>query len=686
MKRMQFDSSGRLIGVDTNLMSFSTPKLSESEEEPSLDGSLKTSDSLSFMKDESFENISDSTTWSLYSERKRLEPLRFSNGKTQEDIVREIVALVNNGKKIIFLHGVCGTGKSAIALNVARLLGRSSVVVPVKNLQKQYEEDYTSKKYVLKKGGKKMKIAMITGRENHDSVLFPGVSCADPSLPDTIKITEKNLEKLQEYYEKNPYLRNKNLPEIKDLRRIAIAPANPYWSPILPAEIEISVLKDAKKKTYRGLQGKDFVFYHRKEGCSYYDQYLAYLQADVLIFNAAKYKIEVALDRKPETEVEIIDEADEFLDNFSMQDSLNLTRLSASLSSIAPEHPEARVIVETIESLLGLEEKNKQALGIDENKIFPLKETQWEKILKLFLKHPEVEAEIALDEMHYANRALEVAMNFTDFLEDTYITYKRIEKDIFVNFVTTNLSKKFQEIVQKNKALIMMSGTLHSAVVLKEIFGIENFEIVEAESIPPGTIEIHRTGKEFDCKYSHFSSGKHTREEYLKSLSLCVEKAKRPTLVHVNAFEDLPTEYELQRWSIANLISKERLIALQIEDKTGSLVSAFKAGQSNVLFTTKCSRGVDFPGEMCNSVVFTKYPNPNVNGVFWKILQKTHEKYFWDFYRDKARREFYQRIYRALRSPSDHVYVLSPDIRVLDATKELQRTNSQQPLKIHDRP
>src|SRR4030066_104082 len=49
-----------------------------------------------------------------------------------------------------------------------------------------YENNYMEKKYLVKPNGKKMKIAMITGRENHDSVIIPGVSCAHPFLPDTI--------------------------------------------------------------------------------------------------------------------------------------------------------------------------------------------------------------------------------------------------------------------------------------------------------------------------------------------------------------------------------------------------------------------------------------------------------------------------------------------------------------------
>ena len=81
---------------------------------------------------------------------------------------------------------------------------------------------------------------------------------------------------------------------------------------------------------------------------------------------------------------------------------------------------------------------------------------------------------------------------------------------------------------------------------------------------------------------------------------------------------------------------------------------------------------MDFPGDTCKSVIFTKYPNPNVRGVFWKILQKTHQKYYWDFYRDKARREFLQRIYRAVRSKEDHVFILSPDLRVLNAVRDMQ--------------
>ncbi len=625
-------------------------------------------------RSEIFDNSRDTEYWSLYKGSQRLEPLKFSNGKTQEDIVREVVELVKKGKKIIFLHGVCGTGKSAIALNIARVLGKAAVVVPVKNLQKQYEEDYSEKMFLLDSKGKKMIISMITGKSNHDSIFDPGVPCSDPFLPDNIQIIEKNFNKIKEYYGQNPLIQHKSvLLNLNQLKRISIAPTNPYWSPIIPSKYAMN-LPDAEKKVYRGLNNKEFIFYHRKKGCSYYDQYVSYLDSDILIFNAAKYKIETALDKKPETSVDIIDEADEFLDGFSNQSELNLTRLKNSLSNLYSENKNTMDFISEITGLIKLEEKNKRALGVDENEIFKISDTNVQKILSSILKDENIESETYFDDSssNYVGRAVEIARDFEDFFKDTYLTYRIYEGDLFVNLVTTNMSARLREVLDKNNAFVFMSGTLHSKNILENVFGITGYETVEAETALPGKIEIFQTGTEFDCRYSNFNSGNKTRGHYLESLSACIWKAARPTLVQVNAFNDLPSQEEIKKFSLKDLISREKMVELQNNDRTGKLISEFKRKLFDTLYSTKCSRGVDFPGDLCNSVIFTKYPYPNPKDTFWKILKKTHPQYYWDFYKDKARREFLQRLYRALRSPSDHVFVLSPDSRVLGAIKNLQ--------------
>jgi Rad3-related DNA helicase len=95
-------------------------------------------------------------------------------------------------------------------------------------------------------------------------------------------------------------------------------------------------------------------------------------------------------------------------------------------------------------------------------------------------------------------------------------------------------------------------------------------------------------------------------------------------------------------------------------------VEDFKLKKTEILFTTKCNRGIDFPGNLCNSIVITRFPYPDISNIFWKILKKNKPNHFMSFYMDKAKRELLQRVYRALRSKYDRVYLLSPDIRVMN--------------------
>jgi Rad3-related DNA helicase len=142
--------------------------------------------------------------------------------------------------------------------------------------------------------------------------------------------------------------------------------------------------------------------------------------------------------------------------------------------------------------------------------------------------------------------------------------------------------------------------------------------------------------------------------------------AKKPILVHVNSFYDLPNEDEKIKYNIDNLPTQEFLITEQKQDPFGERIHHFKNKKTDILFTTKCNRGIDFPGDTCNSIVITRFPYPDISDIFWKILKKNRPEHFMSFYMDKAKRELLQRIYRGLRSKNDKVYLLSPDIRVME--------------------
>jgi Rad3-related DNA helicase len=282
----------------------------------------------------------------------------------------------------------------------------------------------------------------------------------------------------------------------------------------------------------------------------------------------------------------------------------------------------------------------------------------------MILEVPEILLEA--DDESYLFDVEEIARTFKGFMKETYLTVTKKENTLYFHIVTTNLKERFNDLLKKNKLIILMSGTLHSKEILTNIFGLEEYKIIEAEIEQQGAIIIKKTGKEFDCKYANFSSGKFSRREYLENLNECVRISKKPCLIHVNAFIDLPSENEKELFELNDLISREELYEIQEKDKEGKIIRDFKNGLIDVLFSTKVSRGIDFPGEECNSIVFTKYPNPNVEDAFWKILMKTKPEHYWEFYKDKARRELLQKVYRGLRFKEDKVEILSPDLRVIE--------------------
>lgn len=642
--------------------------------------------------------------WSLYKKEEFLKPLCFSNGKTQEDVVKEILEAIQNGHKIIFIHGVCGTGKSAIALNIARKLGKTSVVVPGKNLQAQYKKSYEGDIYLKKDNGERLRIRVITGRKNHkckfleDNQIFSqkekkeknaklqdifdsvrelispkkeADNSADNSeIPCKIEIKEKNWNRIKQYLKENKDVNTKNFNDIKDVKRVSVAGACPYWCPAIPERYELggASFSKSKKRKYIGLKKTSFMIYQRIPGCKFYEQFNSYIDADVIVFNALKYKLESLLNRKPETEVEIIDECDEFLDSFSNQRTINLDRLQNSMIHIFSTNEEGERRLEEIFKIIKHMKKSPRIEdSIQSEDIIPLKETGIYDLFRILLKNPEILNESEIDDESYLFEVEETAKMFEDFFDESFVTFSKKENNLIASIVTTNLAKKFKEMIEQNKRIILMSGTIHSEEVLKKIFGLENFKIIEAETHQQGEIKVIRTGLEMDCRYSNFSAGKFDRQKYLASLEECLEIAKKPILVHINSFMDLPNEDEIKQFKINNIISREELQEMQEKDKDGKLIEQFKKGEIDVLFSTRASRGIDFPGEECNSIIFTKYPNPNVKDAFWRILNKTNPQNYWSFYKDKARRELWQKVYRGLRFKDDKVDVLSPDTRVLDA-------------------
>tara|TARA_Y100000310_G_C20699549_1_gene828446 strand:+ start:5682 stop:7571 length:1890 start_codon:yes stop_codon:yes gene_type:complete len=625
--------------------------------------------------------------WSLYERKEedsvegaglfnyageKLDPLKFSNGKTQEDIVKEILEAIKKGHKLIFIKGVCGSGKSAIALNLAKNFEKTSIIVPIKSLQDQYEKDYTQKKFITKEDGNPLKISVIKGRNNFPCN-FEGGKADREDIACTIEIKEKNIDKLLKFIDMNPEVNKEDFSTVGDVKRMNVSAACPYWSPLMPADLNPKNLGNYTKKKYMAISGKEFALFQRKKGCPYYDQYISYVDSDVLIFNSMKYLIEMTIGRKPKTDLEIIDECDEFLDNFANEKRINLNRLHGALSNLMPFEQEEKEIVRNL-----IYQINEILFNSSEIEIKKVKNSPIIDLIELIIENPNLAEG---EELNYYNNVVEIAKSFENVLDETYVSIEKIKKDesqrgifdsfssseetLIINLVSINLAQKFNEVIEANNVLVLMSGTIHSPEVLRNIFGLENFKIIEAETKTLGEIKRERTGMEKNCSFANFKNKNLDRKTYLKIMDLCMANAENPTLVHVSAFKDLPSEEENKRYKFDNLITQEKL--KEIQSMGNSSVNQFNNGEKKVLFTTKCSRGVDFPGDKCKSIVITRFPYPNTQRLFWKILKEEQPEKFMEFYMDKARRDLFQKISRGVRSSGDKVSLWSPDLRVINA-------------------
>ena len=127
-------------------------------------------------------------------------------------------------------------------------------------------------------------------------------------------------------------------------------------------------------------------------------------------------------------------------------------------------------------------------------KIILLKETPLYNLFRIFLEEDYLLENI--DEESYLFEFEETAKMFEEFFDETYLSFNKKENSLIIEVVTTNLAKRIKEMSDKNKILIFMSGTLHSPEVLRDIFGINNFKIINAETEQPGKATIIKKRKQ----------------------------------------------------------------------------------------------------------------------------------------------------------------------------------------------
>jgi hypothetical protein len=433
-------------------------------------------------------------SWNLKNDNEIVSPLVYSNGKSQIDIVNELISELKTSD-IVILKGAVGTGKSAIALHLIKYFGKGIIVVPTKVLEKQYQRDYCY-------GGKYnigIDIQYMLGKSNFHCKRQPKLTCGSKYTLCSMKLKEGE-------------------------SRLDVASACPYWSPVYHERLLQTVRKKLKNRTilpYEGIGGEHYYFM-ANEPCGYYAQFETYTRNCAILMNNAKWETETWVKRKPAVPIEIIDEGDLFLDS-----------LTYSIS-----------ITETI-----FDDLIREGL-IDDYSINYVRSIFINLVKKIPVYDDYVNDEIVEFMKKFVNefsnsstsgKAYDITNKFILLIIHRNNSWAKISNKRLTVFIPRPDITLF-EILKRSGKIVLMSATIQDSETLKSIFHIDPPVIVAEESFP-GKLILKVTSRSETIKHSNWQNDD-TRNNYDALLEKMLTIAKRPCLIQVHAKKYVPDKYK----------------------------------------------------------------------------------------------------------------------------------------------
>ena len=430
---------------------------------------------------------------------KVLPPLLYSNGKTQEDVILEVLEVLDD-EEIVFLKGGVGTGKSVIALHVIDHYGKGIISVPTKKLERQYHEDYCTGNFRIQDESGALDIQHLMGKTNFGCWYDRSHKCGHNSLPCSRRIRAGET-------------------------RIKIASVCEYWSPVyspVPASKDM-YLRDHDEIDYESITGLK-TFLKAPTPCPYYEQFDYFTRDNIaMIFNSAKWEVETWIGRKPRVPIEIIDEGDAYLDSLSYRTTIS-TRFFTSVKN------EGLVALDRI---IRVEKAFKLLIGNEGN---------YEGALK-----GEILAfvQFFIDVLGGASTSGRVCDRVTKMnLINKYseVSHAKISSGVLTVFIPKP-DITLRELRDKSGKMVIMSATQHTIDILTDIFKVKNPVIVLAEERFAGMIYIKKTGREMKVTNRSWKSDPF-KMKYWDLLDYIISIAREPILVQVHAFKYLPEKYK----------------------------------------------------------------------------------------------------------------------------------------------
>lgn len=568
------------------------------------------------------------SSWKLVNQKgEALSPLKYSNHKTQEDVVNEVLDALDD-HDILFLRGGVGTGKSAIALHIIDYYGKGIITTPTKILEKQYKSDYceTGGMKISDSESGHLDVNLLMGRTNFKCLMTPK------------KLTPKNLRRPVDCgYRYLPCVRT--LPKL--ISRCAVASECPYWSPVYsPGLCKLLEKRERQTIPYLSTTGAK-VFYLAKKPCPYYEQFIHFTKPGAIIMNIAKWEAETWIGRKPKVPIEIIDEGDEYMDGLTYRTSVTrrlLNRISRN----------ELIESETLRQMIVYFEETLDKCGQTGYDGWLYEEEDLSRFLEAFIE--------MLDSAEHSDFILNVKTRIGLILKYQDVAWAKTTRNPPNEMITVFIPSPditLKELARRSGKLLFMSATIHDKLRLYEIFKMEDPKFIEAETRFPGTLHIMQPSGN-DIPRVNFKNWRDIefKNAYWHLLDNAIDVAARPCLVQVHAWKYLPDKYKPS------------------DDQRREEYWSFE--DDEVRFSTKTDRGIDLRDDLCRSIIIMKYPMPNTEDIVFKTMRKLlGESVFWSYLRDISDRNLVQQCGRAVRHHDDWCEIYTTDGMVFNQLPRL---------------
>lgn len=206
---------------------------------------------------ERLQSIDVDEPWALYANLPRasnsilLDPLTWQGGDQVSNLRTMLTFFkkfyIPDKTKMMIYKSCPGSGKSATLLHVIRGMGRGIIVTPFKALQRQYYDDYfKGNKFVMKKDGTRLKVAVILGRGNFpcrwlaEQYDYQQKLIEESKKPENVGVYFHIDDFILNLYRQDPSAANRKLPCTRPLKltrsgrrepRWLIGSQCPYWIP-----------------------------------------------------------------------------------------------------------------------------------------------------------------------------------------------------------------------------------------------------------------------------------------------------------------------------------------------------------------------------------------------------------------------------------------------------------------------